>query len=86
MRFLGDYIDGDKYFRVSRENHNLDRARTQFKLVSDMERLLPDMEKIIADIKKCKQNKKQYNTADKYKNIFLFSRHARWLNILLKFV
>ncbi len=51
MRFLGDYIDGDKYFRVSRENHNLDRARTQFKLVSDMERLLPEMEKIIADIK-----------------------------------
>ena len=51
MRFLSDHIDGDKYFRISRENQNLDRARTQFKLVSDMERLLPEMEKIINDIK-----------------------------------
>jgi len=48
MRFLGDYIDGDHYFRIDRENQNLDRARTQFKLVSDMEKLLPEMEKIVA--------------------------------------
>ena len=47
MRFLGDHIDGDNYFRISRENHNLDRARTQFKLIEDMEKLLPEMEKII---------------------------------------
>lgn len=51
MRFLADYIDGDKYFRTSRESHNLDRARTQFKLVSEMETLLPEMEKIIENIK-----------------------------------
>ena len=51
MRFLGDYIDGDKYFKTARESHNLDRARTQFKLVSDMEKLLPEMKKIVADIK-----------------------------------
>ena len=38
MRFLGDYIDGDNYFGISRPGHNLDRARTQFKLVSDMEK------------------------------------------------
>ncbi len=38
MRFLGDYIDGDNYFGISRPSHNLDRARTQFKLVSDMEK------------------------------------------------
>ena len=37
LRFLTDYIDGDNYFAVHREGHNLDRARTQFKLVADME-------------------------------------------------
>ena len=37
MRFLADYIDGDTYFRTAYPEHNLDRARTQFKLVSDME-------------------------------------------------
>lgn len=38
MRFLGDHIDGDNYFSIHRENQNLDRARTQFKLVADMEK------------------------------------------------
>lgn len=47
MRFLADHIDGDNYFRISRENHNLDRARTQFKLIRDMEKVLPEMEKIV---------------------------------------
>jgi hypothetical protein len=36
-RFLTDYLCGDTYFRVNREGHNLDRARTQFKLVLEME-------------------------------------------------
>ena len=47
MRFLADYLDGDVYFRTHREGHNLDRARTQFKLVSDMEKLLPKMQEIV---------------------------------------
>ena len=47
MRFLADYLDGDVYFRTHREGHNLDRARTQFKLIEDMEKLLPEMEKIV---------------------------------------
>ena len=38
IRFLGDYLDGDRYFRIHREGQNLDRARTQFKLVADMEK------------------------------------------------
>lgn len=38
MRFLTDYISGDTYFKIHREGHNLDRARTQFKLVADMEK------------------------------------------------
>ncbi len=37
IRFLTDYLEGDVYFRTSRPGQNLDRARTQFKLVSDME-------------------------------------------------
>ena len=37
MRFLTDYIDGDTYFRTEYPNHNLDRARNQFKLCLDME-------------------------------------------------
>ena len=37
MRFLTDYLDGDTYFKIHYPDHNLDRARNQFKLVSDME-------------------------------------------------
>lgn len=47
IRFLTDYLDGDVYFRVKREEHNLDRTRTQFKLVSDMERLYDEMNAIV---------------------------------------
>ncbi len=37
VRFLTDHIQGDAYFKIHRENQNLDRCRTQFKLVSEME-------------------------------------------------
>lgn len=37
VRFLTDHLQGDTYFKIHRENHNLDRCRTQFKLVQDME-------------------------------------------------
>jgi len=37
IRFLTDHLDGDHYFKIARENHNLDRARTQFKMVRDMD-------------------------------------------------
>ncbi|MBQ8528701.1 MAG: ROK family protein [Clostridia bacterium] len=47
MRFLTDYLSGDTYFRTSRPRHNLDRARNQFKLVSDMEKSLPEMHAIV---------------------------------------
>lgn len=36
IRFLTDYLNGDTYFKIHREHHNLDRARNQFKLVVDM--------------------------------------------------
>jgi len=37
IRFLTDDLLGDEYFHINRERQNLDRCRTQFKLVSDME-------------------------------------------------
>ena len=37
IRFLTDYMEGDKYFRIHRPGQNLDRCRTQIKLVADME-------------------------------------------------
>ena len=47
IRFLGDFLEGDVYFKVHRENHNLDRARTQFKLVADMEKKWDQMVSIV---------------------------------------
>ena len=47
MRFLTDYLEGDTYFKIHRDGHNLDRARNQFALVADMERKLTDMMGII---------------------------------------
>ncbi|MPN17058.1 N-acetylhexosamine 1-kinase [bioreactor metagenome] len=38
MRFLADHLAGDVYFHISREGQNLDRARTQFRLVEEMEK------------------------------------------------
>ena len=49
VRFLTDYLDGDHYFGIHRPEHNLDRCRTQFKLVSEMERLWDDMAKIVEE-------------------------------------
>lgn len=50
VRFLTDYLSGDTYFRIHRPNHNLDRCRTQFKLVADMEKKQKEMQAIIARI------------------------------------
>ena len=47
IRFLTDYIDGDHYFHINREAQNLDRCRTQFKLVADMEARWAELEAIV---------------------------------------
>lgn len=52
MRFLTDYLQGDTYFRIHREGHNLDRARTQFKLVRDMEEKWDALEEIVERVNK----------------------------------
>jgi len=50
MRFLTDYLNGDKYFRVHHPEHNLDRCRTQFKLVTEIEAVMDEMEAYIASL------------------------------------
>lgn len=47
MRFLTDYLQGDVYFKTSRPQQNLDRARTQLKLVKEMLELFDDMEEVV---------------------------------------
>lgn len=47
IRFLTDYLEGDVYFHVSRDGHNLDRCRTQLALVADMERKWTEMTEIV---------------------------------------
>lgn len=47
MRFLTDYLQGDVYFNTHRPGQNLDRCRTQFKLVADMEQKMTAMQEII---------------------------------------
>lgn len=47
IRFLTDYLSGDTYFRIQYPEQNLDRCRTQFKLVKDMEEQFEEMQQVI---------------------------------------
>ena len=49
LRFLSDFINGDQYFKIKRPNHNLDRVRTQFKLLSSMEGNLGNIRDIVTE-------------------------------------
>ena len=50
IRFLTDYLNGDTYFKIHRENHNLDRARNQFALVDELNRIEPELNSIIKEL------------------------------------
>lgn len=50
IRFLADYLAGDVYFKVHREGHNLDRCRTQFKLVESIEEQEEKMSRLVESI------------------------------------
>ena len=50
IRFLTDFLNGDTYFRTHRPGQNLDRCRTQLKLVADMEAKWDSMQKVIRNI------------------------------------
>lgn len=47
LRFLADYLEGDRYFRIHREGHNLDRCRTQFRMLESMEAREDEMERLV---------------------------------------
>jgi hypothetical protein len=49
VRFLTDYLSGDVYFRTDRPDHNLDRARTQFRLLAEMERKQDTLKRIVKE-------------------------------------
>ena len=49
FRFLTDHLAGDTYFRVHRENHNLDRCRAQFRLVESIEAQEDAMARVASD-------------------------------------
>ena len=51
LRFLADYLRGDTYYKIHRKDHNLDRARTQFKLIAEMEKSMERMEEIVRKVK-----------------------------------
>jgi hypothetical protein len=47
LRFLTDFLSGDKYFRIHRPEHNLDRCRTQFRLVESIDEQEPAMQRMV---------------------------------------
>ena len=47
IRFLTDYLEGDTYFKIHRDGQNLDRCRTQFKLMRDMEARWDEMAAVV---------------------------------------
>ena len=51
IRFLTDYLNGDTYFKIHREHHNLERARNQFKLVADIAGKAERLSAMIKEIK-----------------------------------
>lgn len=50
VRFLTDWLDGDKYFATKYPGHNLDRCRAQFALALDMENKRDEMKEIINEL------------------------------------
>jgi serine/threonine protein kinase len=47
LRFLADYIDGDRYYKIHHEHHNLQRTRAQIRLLQSMEDQYEEMKRII---------------------------------------
>ena len=50
LRFLMDYIDGDKYYKIAYPDHNLVRTHAQYKLLQSMERQYDQMCRIVKEL------------------------------------
>jgi aminoglycoside phosphotransferase (APT) family kinase protein len=59
MRFLTDFLSGDTYFRIHRPDHNLDRCRTQFKLVASIEQQEEAMQRFVDGAGRGKESAKK---------------------------
>jgi len=57
MRFLTDYLDGDKYFKIHKPEHNLIRARNQFALAISIQENIPAMNKFVKRLMKIYKRK-----------------------------
>jgi hypothetical protein len=55
IRFLTDYLEGDMYFRIKRPGHNLDRCRTQLRLVRHIEENQPAMESFVRKVQRTRR-------------------------------
>ena len=55
IRFLADYLNGDTYFKIHREGHNLDRCRTQFKLVESIELQEEKMNRLVERLRSAQE-------------------------------
>jgi len=58
IRFLTDFLSGDTYFRIHRPDHNLDRCRTQFKLVESIEQQEEAMQKFVDGLNRTDRKQK----------------------------
>ena len=50
VRFLTDWLNGDKYFAIKYPEHNLDRCRAQFALAADIENKMERMKEIVNEL------------------------------------
>jgi Ser/Thr protein kinase RdoA (MazF antagonist) len=50
LRFLMDYIDGDNYYKIKSEDHNLVRTRAQYKLLTSIEEQYDTMKKVVKEL------------------------------------
>ena len=71
MRFLTDYLQGDTYFKIRYPEHNLDRCRTQLKLVDDMEKKWDTMNEIVSKHNNTPLLQKKYILHLKWEYTFL---------------
>jgi len=65
IRFLTDYLSGDTYFRIHRPGHNLDRCRTQFRLVESIEQQEETMQKLVDKLNGVETRKRKAAKAKK---------------------
>lgn len=64
LRFLTDYLQGDRYFKTDYDTHNLVRCRTQLRLALDMEQKLPQMHEAIRTLDWWRNNEQLCSTGN----------------------